>query len=340
MVDIKKVAIKTGPRISVRKSVFYATLFSVTEEKTARELVKKLNKHDEYLSKISEVEKQKKESLGEIKAYEKNIESALTQRRALIEGLASNIEEADQSGLDGIKFGLEYGFDKNLQKVTKKINVRESSEFIDNGSLEIKIVLEKPGDFLRALFSGQQKIISGHDNKDVAIETLTLTEKILFTAEMESDKIGGFSESTMTPGKRALFALRLILAETDETWPLLIDQPEDDLDSRSIYHDVVPFLKEKKKERQIIMVSHNANLVVNSDTEQIIVANRHGGDRINADGKSFNYLTGCIEHTKEKDDDCEDTLRSQGVREHSCDILDGGRAAFEQRGNKYNLIKT
>lgn len=50
---------------------------------------------------------------------------------------------------------------------------------------------------------------------------------------MEGDEIGGFSEPTMTPGKRALFLLRLILAESNDTWPLLIDQPEDDLDSRS-----------------------------------------------------------------------------------------------------------
>jgi len=55
---------------------------------------------------------------------------------------------------------------------------------------------------------------------------------VVFTAEMEGDKIGGFSESTMTPGKRALFALRLILDESEDTWPLLIDQPEDDLDSK------------------------------------------------------------------------------------------------------------
>src|SRR5690606_16318430 len=115
-------------------------------------------------------------------------------------------------------------------------------------------------------------------------------------------RIGGFSEPTMTPGKRALFALRLILVESEDTWPLLIDQPEDDLDSRSIYDDVVPFLKEKKKERQIIMVTHNANLVIGSDSEQVVVANRNGNDRRNEDGKEFNYLSGSLEHTQEKDE--------------------------------------
>ena len=154
---------------------------------------------------------------------------------------------------------------------------------------------------------------------------------------MEGDKIGGFSESTMTDGKRALFALKLILAESEDTWPLLIDQPEDDLDSRSIYDDVVPFLKKKKKERQIIMVSHNANLVIGADSEQVIVANRNGTDRKNTDGKQFNYLTGSLEFSKIKDNDCEDTLLSQGIREHACEILDGGKEAFEKRKKKYNI---
>ena len=141
----------------------------------------------------------------------------------------------------------------------------------------------------------------------------------------------------MTPGKRALFALRLILAQSDDTWPLLIDQPEDDLDSRSIYDEVVPFLKEKKKERQIIMVSHNANMVIGSDSEQLIVANRHGNDRKNEDGKQFNYLTGSLEFTEAHDKDCKDTLKAQGVCEHACSILDGGKMAFESRKNKYNI---
>ncbi|MCD6566863.1 MAG: DNA repair protein, partial [Bacteroidales bacterium] len=187
------------------------------------------------------------------------------------------------------------------------------------------------------LYSGEQKIIAGNEKKQVARDVLSLTERILFNAEMEEDKIGGFSEPTMTPGKRALFLLRLILFESEDTWPLLIDQPEDDLDSRSIYDDIVPFLKKKKKERQIIMVSHNANLVIGSDSEQVIVANRHGTDRKNADERQFNYLTGSLEYSKTKDEDCIDTLIAQGVCEHACEILDGGKIAFEQRKNKYNI---
>jgi hypothetical protein len=235
---------------------------------------------------------------------------------------------------------MEYGFDEELvSSVSKKTNTRDKSPFIDDGHLNIEQMRQNSSDFLEKIYSGEQKINAGNNKNIVAQEALQLSEKILFTAEMEGDKIGGFEKSTMTPGKQALFALELILGESEDTWPLLIDQPEDDLDSRSIYDRIVPFLKRKKKERQIIMVSHNANLVIGADSEQIIVANRNGVDRPNEDEKEFNYLTGSIENTRIKVKKSKDTLKAQGIREHACDILDGGKVAFEQRSNKYNLNK-
>jgi len=303
------------------------------------ELVKKLNEYNEIIKEIKYVETDKKETRDKLQECEKTIKSAIDQRKSLIEHLKTNIDSTNQSILEGIKFGVEYGFGENMEIVTQKVNVRDKTEFVEKNTLKIEDIREKPAEFLSAVYAGKQKINVGNDKKEVVQEVLSLTEKIFFTAEMEGDKIGGFSEPTMTPGKRALFALKLILAESEDTWPLLIDQPEDDLDSRSIYDGIVPFLKKKKKERQIIMVSHNANLVIGADSEQIIVSNRNGDDRINIDKKQFNYFTGSIEHTKVKDSKCRDTLRSQGIREHACEILDGGKTAFEYRRNKYNLAK-
>ncbi len=68
------------------------------------------------------------------------------------------------------------------------------------------------------------------------------------------------------------------------------------------------------------------------------MANRNGNDRKNQDGREFNYLNRhFLEHSYEKDDACSDTLQSQGVGEHACEILDGGKPAFESRKNKYNI---
>jgi len=300
-------------------------------------LVNKINKYTDVLNKIENIETEKKNIQDRSDSCVKAIKSDLDRRMSIIEDLATNIKSADQSILGDIQFGVEFGIENALKKITQKINTKINTKFVDQGQLKFDDIRRKPGEFLSAVYLEQQKVIAGNEKRKVASDTLSLTEEILFTAEMERDKIGGFSEPTMTAGKRALFALKLILAESEDTWPLLIDQPEDDLDSRSIYDDVVPFLKKKKKERQIIMVSHNANLVIGADSEQVIVANRYGTDRENADAKQFNYLTGSLEFSKIRDKDCKDTLLSQGIREHSCEILDGGKTAFELRKNKYNI---
>lgn len=161
--------------------------------------------------------------------------------------------------------------------------------------------------------------------------------QVLLAAKYDGDTIGGYEDSTMTPGKQAVFALELLLSQDKSSWPLLIDQPEDDLDSRSIYDSIVPKIRELKKRRQIIMVSHDANMVVGSDSEEVIIVNRHGKDRKNKDERYFDYLSGSLENTMLFDDNIEETLLSQGVREHCCVILDGGEEAFAKRKSKYNI---
>lgn len=300
-------------------------------------LIKKSNEFVATLNRIGMTETEKNEAQAQLQECVRIIKSSIDQRKVCVDDLGVTMESTGQGALQGISFGVESGFDADLDFVSQNINIRNKSKYIAEGQLRIEEIRESPGEFLGAIYSGEQKLLAHTDKQEVARDVLLLTEKVRFTAKMEEDKIGGFSEPTMTPGKRALFALRLILAESEDTWPLLIDQPEDDLDSRSIYDEIVPFLKEKKKERQIIMVSHNANLVIGSDSDQIIVANRNGNDRKNKDGKQFNYLTGSLEHSKTKNKDCQDTLDAQGVCEHSCEILDGGKFAFENRKNKYHI---
>ena len=79
----------------------------------------------------------------------------------------------------------------------------------------------------------------------------------------------------MSEGKKAFVILKLLLEYSDKKCPILIDQPEDSLDNRAIYNELVKYIKNKKKDRQIIIVTHNANLVVNADSEQVIVVNEH-----------------------------------------------------------------
>jgi ABC-type Mn2+/Zn2+ transport system ATPase subunit len=130
----------------------------------------------------------------------------------------------------------------------------------------------------------------------------------------------------------------LIVGLSKSKAPILIDQPEDNLDNRSITKDLVEYLRSKKLERQIILVTHNANVVVNADAENIIVANQKGqNDKITTSPYQFDYINGSIEDTKPYDKDETDLLKSMGIREHIAEILEGGKEAFKKRERKYGF---
>lgn len=141
----------------------------------------------------------------------------------------------------------------------------------------------------------------------------------------------------MSEGKRAFVVLKLLLDFSDKRCPILIDQPEDDLDNRAIYKELVAYLKKKKKERQIIVVTHNPNIVVGADCELVIVANQHGLKNENDDGRKFKYISGSLEHNFATDESVKCTLSRQGIREHVCEILEGGNDAFKKRESRYSL---
>ena len=137
-------------------------------------------------------------------------------------------------------------------------------------------------------------------------------------------------------GKKSFVLLKLLIELDNSKCPILLDQPEDDLDNRSIYDDLVSFIRTKKKDRQIIIATHNPNLVVAADAEQVIVANQNGDKAPNRNYK-FEYASGALENTFLDSSENIPTLEKQGIQEHVCDILEGGKLAFEKRKNKYNI---
>ena len=144
----------------------------------------------------------------------------------------------------------------------------------------------------------------------------------------------------MSPGKRSFVILKLLLDCSNKKCPILIDQPEDNLDNRAIYNELVKYIKKKKRERQIIIVTHNPNIVVGADSEEIIVANQNGKNSPNDNNIKFQYVFGSIENSKQRIKNDKLSLLNQcGIREHVCDILEGGEDAFRDRENKYGFRK-
>lgn len=140
--------------------------------------------------------------------------------------------------------------------------------------------------------------------------------------------------TAMSPGKRGMVLLQFLLERSDAEYPILLDQPEDNLDNRTIFDHVVKALRHRKTERQIVVVTHNPNLVVATDAEQVIVAKQSTDHEMEAGADRFQYASGALESAQlshELDADIE------SVRDWVCEILEGGPAAFQQRQTRYNL---
>lgn len=188
---------------------------------------------------------------------------------------------------------------------------------------------------LKGLLSGDLVLKNGYDYQNVSSEFLNRSwYRLDYNLTYQDD-----SFKDMSAGKQAFVILKLLLEFSDKQCPILIDQPEDSLDNRAIYNELVSYIKRKKTQRQIILVTHNSNVVVSADAENVIVANQEGINSHNENGIKFQYKNGALEDTSPKDESVAVVLNSQGIREHVCDILEGGRAAFEKREQKYGFRK-
>ena len=117
-------------------------------------------------------------------------------------------------------------------------------------------------------------------------------------------------------GQRSAAMLAFLLAHGEE--PLVLDQPESDLDNHLIYDLIVRQVREQKLKRQIIVVTHNPNLVVNGDAEMVHVLDFHGQCYVKQEG----------------------SLQKDAMREEVCRVMEGGREAFERRYRRLGLEPT
>lgn len=126
----------------------------------------------------------------------------------------------------------------------------------------------------------------------------------------------------LSPGTRGIVLLLLYLALDDaDDRPLIIDQPEENLDPKSVFDELVALFVAAKAKRQVIIVTHNANLVINTDADQIIVA--EAGPHPSAGLPTITYVAGGLENA--------------AIRKAVCEILEGGEMAFRERARRLRV---
>lgn len=215
---------------------------------------------------------------------------------------------------ENINYHNSLDFKEDKQKIYKNTNQLLNDPV--NWGYEEKDFVEIQKQLLEAALYDILLLKSGR-NKDNMLQDLFKNRfKINFSKSITSEV--GEEFNNMSDGEKMIALLEFIFKFDDYNYPVLLDQPEDDLDVKAISKHVVNFIEKQKRQRQIIIASHNGNLVVCGDSEEIVVANKSRGENPN-----FNYVSGSIENPE--------------MRKQIIEILEGGEEAIRKRKNKLNI---
>jgi len=318
----------------------FQPLFELAKKsKSLEEKIKKLKIEEAKLKEIST----KEEKLKKLKSdYDQLIKSIAEKHSKFFdnyfEARAKILEQKSITEDKDLEFGIDIIFENTAFQnncINEICDQRKLSQF-EKGFLQdykrsdnanFKDDIEK---IMRAILNRKLTLVKAYSRKEALTKLLQNWFSFDYRIKQNGDEI-----SDMSPGKKSFVLLKLLIELDNSKCLILLDQPEDDLDNRSIYNDLVKFIKTKKKERQIIIATHNPNLVVGSDSECVIVANQDG-DKSRNKTYTFEYVQGALENTFIVEGESK-VLYKQGIQEHVCDILEGGKQAFQKREQKYSF---
>lgn len=301
------------------------------------------NSKNQIQMKISEYSSKEKE----IKDMGENLENIFS------EGIEKNIEDFIDKAkknadiIDDKEIGtglslntkLMFNQEKYHKEIINKFDGRSLQNIFCNGIIEDlgEISIDKfPSswtEIIRKTFNHQfdSKLKQNVETNELANSLKELPIEMPININKENDDL-----SIMSPGKRAIVLLELLLEnDSSNTSPILIDQPEDNLDNRSISNELVNLLKKVSLKRQVIIVTHNANLVVLADADEVIVANQDP-EIVENEKYRFEYISGSLESSEGYTEN-DKKLSHKGIRYDITDILEGGIKAFKTRERKYLL---
>lgn len=209
----------------------------------------------------------------------------------------------------------ETGYDDDINKIVHNCFVgREVISNIEKTVSDFKEIRE--GNSSNIDLGGRMlNVIKGLNDEQIDELTLLIPEDEIGVKYKPNGSSSFRVLTNASAGQKTSAILTFLLSFGDA--PLLLDQPEDDLDNHLIYDLIVERLKRTKERRQIIVVSHNANIPVNGDSEWVICMDSEAG--------GISML-------------CEGAVEEASIKKEICDVMEGGENAFKLRARRYNLI--
>ncbi|MBP9699741.1 AAA family ATPase [Candidatus Woesebacteria bacterium] len=261
----------------------------------------------------------------------------------IYESIKQQVDDVLQQGkqsIDGYSISVDAGFQLSPSFVSHTIghiNLRAKGSYMetDNARAQIKKLSEQSNlQTFEEVKTMAQKILDdlATDNRSEVdqnnrqrylqdqvkspVEFLDYLFGLDYLAPNYQLKLDQKNLSSLSPGEKGALLLVFYLMLDQDDIPLVIDQPEDNLDNESVAKILVQFIKSAKHRRQIIMVTHNPNLAVVADAEQVIYVNID-----KADGNTFSFISGSIENDE--------------VNKKIVDVLEGTMPAFDKRRLRY-----
>lgn len=287
----------------------------------------------EYIEKIlpNDYENKKAERISKIKGL-------IEQKKAIAAVYASVYEPVEkelQKLLGGLEDKIEFAVDILVsdKAIASKLleHINQTYKGIFNGKAESQ---NKMNELIKSTDFNSPDSICEFINKvfECVYEDMDISSKKIKNKESfynlltyldyidaeYSLQMGERKLQELSPGERGIVLLIFYLALSKNEIPLIVDQPEDNLDNQSVYNKLVKCICEAKNKRQVIIVTHNPNIAIACDAEQIIYCS------INKSNNKIAYISGSIEN--------------QGIRQRVIDVLEGTMPAFDLRRVKYTTV--
>ncbi len=283
-------------------------------EKKRNDLLTKKRKHQQLQEQLAQLKNKRAEMIGQLQAlYNQRFEI----RKAMAQWITQNVSSPIRVQVDQFGDRSEY---QNLLRDSLK------NTGIQHGVVAKKIAdLLPPSELVSILTSGSaedletgaelnssqaQKVFGTLRSSDISLELDTVELADLSRIELKDGD--EFKNSLMlSTGQKCTTVLPILLLDSDN--PLLVDQPEDNLDNRFIYDTVVDSIRRVNQRRQVILITHNPNIPVLGEASQVFV--------LTSNGQHARILNqGTVDECKEE----------------IINLLEGGRDAFMQRKQRYN----
>ena len=295
-------------RNSLDALVLIANINDIVSDKIIKKLEELNNKHNERDRKAAQIKNDREKLLkyihDSIKAL-KDFYYAKTELSKFDESF-----ETKEIVVSGHTLSIKNSFKLTEIELINAINKYLTNENRLKGFNELT-----PASFEKDKFSQRPRVNSHSDFANKIFEFIEATNK----KEYQIKTNDGKDYKNLSPGWKTAVILDLILGYEENSAPIIIDQPEDNLATNYINHDLIEMIKKIKENKQVILVSHNATIPMLGDAQNLIICE-------NDDGKL--YINSAP---------LESEIKGKKTLDWIAELTDGGKSSIKKRIKKYNF---